>query len=230
MKRSEINAIMTDVIKFLDEHQFYLPPFAYWSLEDWNEKGPEISAIINNQLGWDITDFGSGNFDKIGLFLFTIRNGSLAEISKGGKPYCEKLLVSKENQVTPMHFHFSKMEDIINRGGGILQIQLHSSTAEAQLDDTPVTLSLDGVKSTFDAGAIVELRAGESITLPPYIYHTFWGKEGAGMVLIGEISTANDDRVDNQFLEEVKRFGDIDEDEPPLHLLYTDYAMFLRIP
>jgi D-lyxose ketol-isomerase len=33
------------------------------------------SKVINNMLGWDITDFGSGNFYRRGLFLFTLRNG-----------------------------------------------------------------------------------------------------------------------------------------------------------
>ena len=37
----------------------------------------------------------------------------------------------REEQVTPFHFHWNKMEDIINRGGGNLLIQLYNSTPTA---------------------------------------------------------------------------------------------------
>ena len=36
-------------------------------------------------------------------------------------------MIVEENQETPMHFHWSKMEDIINRGGGNLVIELFRS-------------------------------------------------------------------------------------------------------
>ena|SRR5690554_1431468 len=41
-------------------------------------------------LGWDITDFGSGEFYKRGLFLFTLRNGKY-KVDK--KPYAEKIMI-----------------------------------------------------------------------------------------------------------------------------------------
>jgi len=91
-------------------------------------------------------------------------------------------------------------------------------------------VSLDGVKRTFEAGAVVEIGRGESITMPPRLYHSFWGKAGTGTVLIGEVSSVNDDTVDNKFVEHVVRFDAIEEDEPPLHLLYQDYAKFLNVP
>ena len=68
-------------------------------------------------LGWDITDFGKGEYDRLGLLMFTIRNGSF-DNPKYVKPYAEKLLITEEEQITPYHFHWKKMEDIINRGGG----------------------------------------------------------------------------------------------------------------
>ncbi|TFG05656.1 MAG: D-lyxose/D-mannose family sugar isomerase [Promethearchaeota archaeon] len=122
MKRSEINQIMQDAVAFIQIQQFYLPKFAYWTIEDWKTKGTEVKEIIDNQLGWDITDFGMGDFYKTGLLLFTIRNGNFQDKTKYAKPYCEKLLIVQEQQVTPMHHHYFKKEDIINRGGGILQI------------------------------------------------------------------------------------------------------------
>ena len=148
MKRSEINAIMRSADAFIRSHGFHLPPFAYWTPDDWTHKGPEVREIVEHMLGWDITDFGQGNFAKTGLFLFTVRNGSPEALRTGkGKPYAEKIMIVDENQVTPMHFHWSKMEDIINRGGGRLAIQVYNATPAEDLDhDNPVILSVDGVE------------------------------------------------------------------------------------
>ncbi len=225
MKRSEINAIMQDANEFMRGHGFYLPPFAYWTPADWKNKGEEVREIVDRQLGWDITDFGSGDYAKIGLFIFTIRNGTLDALRVGrGKAYCEKVLVADVDQATPMHFHWAKTEDIINRGGGNLLIQLYNATDDDSLGESDVTVSIDGTKRTVKAGAIVTLCPGESITLTSRLYHKFWGAESR--VLIGEVSLVNDDNTDNRFYEPVGRFPEIEEDEPALHLLVTDYAKY----
>jgi D-lyxose ketol-isomerase len=226
MKRSEINAIMRSADDFIREHGFFLPPFAHWTGEDWRTKGPEAAEIVENQLGWDITDFGQGDFDKIGLFMFTVRNGSQRNLKTGkGKLYAEKLLIVDVDQVTPMHFHWTKMEDIINRGGGRLLIQLYNSTKNEDLDrETPVKVSLDGVVHTVEPGGVVELKPGESITLEPGMYHQFWGADGR--ILVGEVSLVNDDHKDNRFHGTIGRFPDIVEDEAPLYLLVNDYSLY----
>ncbi len=178
-------------------------------------------------MGWDITDFGQGNYAKIGLFIFTIRNGTLDALRAGrGKAYCEKILVTDVNQVTPLHFHWNKTEDIINRGGGKLVIELYNSTASEGLADSAVTVSVDGVRRSVKAGERVTLRPGESISLPDHLYHKFWAEESR--CLIGEVSLVNDDKTDNRFYEPIGRFPEIDEDEPPLHLLVNDYAKYYR--
>ncbi|MBI3922642.1 MAG: D-lyxose/D-mannose family sugar isomerase, partial [Armatimonadetes bacterium] len=123
MKRSEINQLLREATEFLGHHWFQLPPFAFWTPAEWQLKGHECDEIRENMLGWDVTDFGQGNFEKVGLLVFTIRNGN-ATNPRYTKSYAEKLLVVRENQVTPMHFHWSKMEDIINRGGGNLMVRL----------------------------------------------------------------------------------------------------------
>ena len=47
MKRSEINAIIREAIDFLGEHKFLLPPFAYFTPEEWAEKkGIELKKSI----------------------------------------------------------------------------------------------------------------------------------------------------------------------------------------
>jgi len=224
MKRSEINRIMRSADKFIRSRGFYLPPFAYWTHEDWQAKGPEVAEIVENNLGWDITDFGQGDFYRFGLFLFTIRNGNL-KTAKDGKSYAEKLMIVETGQITPMHFHWSKAEDIINRGGGNLAIQLYNSTADELLDrESTVYVSTDGVTRTLLPGSIVRLSPGESITLTRGLYHKFWAEEER--TLVGEVSSVNDDTVDNRFYEQIGRFPNIEDDEPPLYLLVGDYARF----
>jgi D-lyxose ketol-isomerase len=226
MKRSEINNLILQAKGFMAEHRFALPPFAFWSPDDWKAKSAECREIAHAQLGWDITDFGSGEFAKIGLLLFTVRNGTLSPDARTAKTYAEKIMIVREGQVTPCHFHHQKMEDIINRGGGVLVIQLWNATAGNKLDAGEVVVSLDGVQKCVRAGGTVSLQPGESITLPPRLYHKFWGLAGKGMVLVGEVSRVNDDHTDNRFFEKVGRFPAIEEDQLPLHLLVTDYGRY----
>jgi len=222
MKRSELNQIMKDAVQFIDEMNFKLPPFVFWSAEEWKTKGHEYDEIRDNMLGWDITDFGSGDYSKIGLLMITIRNGNFSD-EKYDKPYAEKLLIVEEEQITPYHFHWKKMEDIINRGGGNLIIKMYNSTEDGQFADTPVTVYSDGRTYEIPAGGTVTLKPGESITLKCGQYHKFWGEKGTGKILVGEVSKVNDDRVDNRFYEPTGRFPEIEEDESPLYLLGNEY-------
>ncbi len=225
MKRSELNLIMKDTLAFCEKMNFFLPPFVYWTPQDWSTKGEECREIIENQLGWDITDFGSGDFYREGLMMITLRNGNFASqmTPTPSKPYAEKLLIVRDGQVTPMHYHYHKYEDIINRGGGNLLIRLYNKTEDDQLDDTPVQIIIDGVLHTVAPGEVIRLTPGESVSLVNGMYHTFWGEPGTGTILVGEVSKVNNDYVDNHFLDAQGRFPDIEEDEEPLHLLYTEY-------
>jgi len=226
LKRSEINAILRSADAFIRSHGFHLPPFAYWSPNDWASKGPEVREIVEHMLGWDITDFGKGDFAQTGLFLFTVRNGSPEALRTGqGKPYAEKIMIVDENQLTPMHFHWSKTEDIINRAGGRLAIQVYNATPTEDLDrDNPVTLSVDGVERILPAGGTLYLHPGESVTLLPYNYHSFWAV--SERTLVGEVSVVNDDTRDNRFLEPLGRFPAIEEDEEPLFPLCNEYRKY----
>ncbi len=224
MKRSEINQILRNAKAFMAEKKFILPPWSDWSVDDWKRNKADALEITDNMLGWDITDFGSGDFYKRGLFLFTIRNGKF-NVDK--KPYAEKIMIVEENQETPMHYHWSKMEDIINRGGGNLVIELYNATSDNKLENTPVHFRTDGIKRSVPAGGKVILKPGESICLEPGMYHRFYGEPGKGKVLVGEVSAVNDDTSDNCFYEPVGRFPVIEEDEAPLHLLVSDYQKFI---
>jgi D-lyxose ketol-isomerase len=225
MKRSEVNKIIEEAKDIIHKYNITLPPFGYWTPEDWEGKGEECLEIKDCMLGWDITDFGSKQFDKTGLAVFTLRNGHQNLEQYSYKTYCEKLLIIREEQVTPMHFHWYKVEDIINRAGGNLVIELYNSTDDEKLADTDVEVSLDGVRVKLSAGAKVVLKAGESITLPSGLYHRFWAEKGKGTLIAGEVSKVNDDKSDNRFLDKAGRFPEIEEDCPPLHYLCNEYPI-----
>ena len=223
MKRSEINAVIRDADAFLRLSGFYLPPFASWTLEDWQLKREFADEIIDRRLGWDVTDFGQGDYQKVGLCVFTLRNGSPENlVTHRGKTYAEKILIVDRGQITPMHFHRVKMEDIINRGGGKLIVQLYNSTPDEGLDSTEVVVSMDGLKHTVQAGGTVILHPGQSITIPQYCYHAFWADDSR--TLVGEVSMVNDDNLDNRFYEEMDRFTLVEEDELSFRLLVSDYT------
>ena len=219
MRRYEINAVISEALAFFDLMKFYLPAWGYWSPEEWKENRDKCNEIFESGLGWDLTDFGSDDFHGTGLLLFTLRNGNLI---RDHKSYAEKIMIVEESQVTPMHFHWSKMEDIINRGGGNLVIELCASDDKEDYADHSFEVSMDGIRRTCKPGEKVSLSPGESITLQQGLYHKFYGEKGKGKVLVGEVSAVNDDHSDNRFYDAV-RFPAIEEDEPPTYLLASDY-------
>ncbi|MGM9653242.1 MAG: D-lyxose/D-mannose family sugar isomerase [Eubacteriales bacterium] len=221
MKRSEINRYLRQAEKAFVQAGFALPPFARLPAGAWENLGHEYDEIRENMLGWDITDFGSGDFEKCGLLLLTMRNGKIGD--PDSKTYAEKLMYVLEEQLTVLHFHWKKMEDIINRGGGNLLVQVYLSEPDGSLSDADVPVMRDGVRSVVPAGAVLRLTPGESITMQRGLYHTFWGEKGSGPVIVGEVSMVNDDVSDNRFYKPAGRFPAVEEDEAPLYLLCNEY-------
>ncbi len=225
MKRSEINNVIKKFEKILEEYKVSIPPFCYWNYEQWCEKNNEYDEIRDNQLGWDITDFGLNSFNEVGFSLITLRNGNQKD-DRYEKPYAEKLLMLFENQRAPMHYHAYKCEDIINKGGGTLIISVYNAEKDGSLSKDDVIINTDGRSYKAPAGTKVYLKPGESITIWPYQYHDF-AVEG-GDVLIGEVSMCNDDVNDNFFYAPIGRFPEIEEDESPYRLLCTEYPKFIK--
>ena len=232
MKRSQINAAILYVMDALKKNQFPLPPFAYYTPEQWKSVGESEEEIIDNMLGWDITDFGYGDFSRIGLSVFTFRNGNFYQKEKYPKCYAEKILYVMDGQILPFHYHWSKMEDIINRGGGDLEITLYNAVKEdfddmqgglngrpGSFADTDVVTTIDGKKTIVPAGGKIILHPGQSVTLTPGQYHQWQGVPGSGDVILFEVSATNDDNVDNRFYRSGQRIPDIEEDEAPKYLM-----------
>lgn len=224
MKRSRVNEILREGEAFIRSFGFALPPFARWSPAELLAARDTAPGVLGGRLGWDLTDYGQGRWDELGLLLFTIRNGSRAPGS--ARVYAEKVMVSRRDQLAPMHRHVAKAEDIIHRGGGELVIELFASAPDGSIDErAPVEVPCDGRAVRLPPGGLLRLRAGESVTLLPGAWHAFWA-EGAD-VLIGEVSTVNDDLTDNVFREPIGRFPTVEDDEPPVHLLVSDYDAWL---
>jgi D-lyxose ketol-isomerase len=228
MKRSEINDIIRESDAFIRSFGFLLPPFAYWSPETFQARRASAAGILEGRLGWDITDYGLGKYLETGLFLFTTRNGRQQDLASGrGMLYAEKIMIVKQKQYCPMHRHVIKAEDIINRGGGALAVELFMSDADGNIDaEAEVEVATDGVLRHLKAGTVIALEPGESVTLLPGMWHAFWGERAD--VLVGEVSTVNDDVTDNIFRDPIGRFPAIEEDADPLHLLVSDYDAYFK--
>ena len=207
MKRSKINTIITQSIAYLNTSKFYLPEWAYWTYDIWQRNKEYCKEIFSYAMGWDVTDSG-GSFEKNGMVLFTIRNGLP---NTDTHPYCEKIIIMQSEQVCPYHYHKTKIEDIINRGNGTLGFRLLQVNTENEITQDDVVVSVDGMYKTLAPKEEFVLQPGQSITLPQYCAHMFYPKDEN--VLIGEVSTVNDDNTDNYFLDEVSRFPTVEEDE-----------------
>ncbi|MET3659936.1 D-lyxose/D-mannose family sugar isomerase [Aquamicrobium ahrensii] len=227
MKRSRVNETIREGDAFIRSFGYVMPPFAYWSPGEMQQRRTVSAGVFDGRLGWDITDYGQGKFDELGLFLFTVRNGRFEDMKKGvGMLYAEKIMISRKDQLSPMHRHVIKAEDIINRGGGKLVLELFMPDEEGGIDlHAEVTVPVDGSIRRLPAGGLLKLDPGESVTLLPGVWHAFWA-EGAD-VLIGEVSTVNDDLTDNVFRDPIGRFSEIEEDVEPVHLLVSDYQKWL---
>lgn len=214
MKRSAINKSLQKAEATLAEYRWALPEWASWSLADHKANAAQSAWLRERQLGWDVTDFGGGDFDRRGLGLFCVRNGMQGP---NERPYAEKLLFVGVDQETPFHAHKQKLEDIMVRGGGTLCIEF---TAQgAVLDVVETSVRIDGAEFPL-YGQVHRLKAGQSITVPRGVQHRFWG-EGSP-VFAAEVSQCNDDLTDNHFLEPLGRFSEIEEDEPAYRLLWNE--------
>lgn len=223
LKRSLIEKAITEAISFFKEHNYPLPPFAYWTVEDWAKPRPEAAELIATRIGWDVTDFDSGDFVNIGRTIFTLRNGKHGSTDYP-KSYAQKVMFLKEGQYSVIHYHKSKMEDIINNGGGKIAICFWKAQKDNSLSNEPLTLQIDGCARVLQPGEELLLAPGQSVSIPPFTYHKFWAKQGTGHVLSMEVSSVCDDLTDNFWYQQAKRFPEIEEDAPRVHVLCSEYG------
>jgi len=225
MKRSQINHAIKRAMGRMKEYKISLPCFGYWTKEDWENQKDISSRVRERMLGWDVTDFGQGDFNHCGATLFTVRNGDKDD-SEQKMPYAEKYIILSDEteQEIPLHYHILKSEDIINRGGGILVVELYNKTEDGDLDkENDVVVYTDSIKNVLKPGEPIEIAPGDSITLEPFVYHRFYAKKDEGLLIVGEVSKVNDDNTDNVFFKESKCFSEVEEDEAITYPLVNEY-------
>jgi len=201
-----------------------LPQFASFGYElyDTPEAQHTMCALMDRGLGWHVTDWGSGDYTKQGTVLLTLRNGSLDERDQGsGQTYAEKLIYLRDGQGIPYHFHKRKTEDIINRSGGTLNLEVSVKADDSSLGSGEVELLQAGVTRTVGSGEPLSLKPGESVQIPTLVYHRLWAAEN--YVVVGEVSSVNDDATDNYFLEDGSSYAGIADDATPRYRLVNEY-------
>lgn len=231
LNRARVEASIALARKVFGLFKIALPRYANWTAADWDTVGSDYDEVRDCMLGWDVTDFGSNKFEQIGRTLFTLRNGNLHD-SRYPKSYAEKLILDPEGQRAPAHFHLTKREDIINRGGGNILVQLTRVNDDNQPIGGTHSVQVDGCMRRIGSGETVRLEPGESLCIPPRTIHQFWGEEGTGYridgigyTVSGEVSTVCDDLKDNFFLADMTRFPRILEDAPRIHYLCNEYPV-----
>ncbi len=241
LKRSVVNQNIRKVRNYMRERGIPLPPFADYSIEDWKNISEEEMEIIDNMLGWDVTDFGMGNFDEYGLVLFVLRNGNVKLAEKYPKTYCEKFFLLKAGQKIPSEYHWYRTEDIINRGTGVFEVTLYNAAKEdfedhealgkginGIYDTSDVEVVMDGKKLYIPAGGKLRVHPGQSITFTPGMYHQLVALPKYGDCLMFEVSTASDDSIDKRSSAEGKRYNGIEDDAEMEFVTSSDYKTILR--
>ena len=189
MKRSQINLAYRRACASFARHHWTLPP----------------------RPAWDITDFGRGNFDRLGLTLVNLAHEP---------EYCEKLMYARRGQLTPCHMHRIKKEDIICRVGE-LALRLWPAKPGTARAMAPLKVAVNRRLRAVRAGRLLRLKAGSRVTLRPGVWHEFYPVSRE--CIIGEVSTANDDAQDNFFLDPaIGRFPGIEENAKPLVRLISE--------
>ncbi len=193
---------------------FRLPPFAYLMPSEWLTKSASYSELRHNGLGWMCTDFGA---DHGAVIRFILRRGD-PEAEKYRKPYSEEIFMCRKGTSVPPHCHLSRMQDIVNRGGGVLTVRILGTRKGME----NVTLRKDGFTFTVHQYGLVKLCEGESLTIPAGCIHEICAD--GDDVAVSEISTFMCITSDDYFtVRKPARSLKLEEDEPPYRLLISDY-------
>ncbi len=83
MKRSFIDARIEAMAALCERYGVRLPPFAWWSEENYRAAPEAARRITQASLGWNIVEFRPGAFAAEGLGVFTLRMGDWRQLAPG---------------------------------------------------------------------------------------------------------------------------------------------------
>ena len=229
MKRSTINTIMAEADDLIRKHGFVLPPFAYWTPEDFKGRSATRASRDRRALRLGHHRLRRRAVRRDGPVPVHPAQWPVWQICKrgGGMCYAEKLLISRQDQLSPMHTHVIKAEDIINRGGATLVVELFGSDDAGQFRRGSRWNGLAAMASGAITSPAKNCASRPEKASPCGPATGTPSGATAATCLIGEVSTVNDDETDNIFREPIGRFANIEEDVAPTHLLVSDYRTWL---
>ena len=223
MKRSELNRYIAEADAFFAKNHFMLPPFAQWTPQEWETKGPEVNEIRDPATGLGRDGFRFGRLPPDRPHGLHATNG-LSPDGEPSKVYAEKIIYVREGQVTPFHYHASRMVDTLTEAGREARWWFHFTFhPRRRTRGNPSLCFLRWSSVSCRRGRCGDAGSGQSVTLPPFLYHTFYAVDGDA--LIGEVSSLNNDDTDNFFLDKLPRYPAVVEDEAPTRLLCTEYHL-----
>jgi D-lyxose ketol-isomerase len=225
MKRSEINRRIEEAIDFIGKAGIVLPYHAHWNFKSWYQNGDLAEELRKRAIGWNITDFGSDNFLKTGVILYTPSNGIFDPVTNTplDQTYAHRYFILRDGQEIMTEHHATKIEDIIVFAGAELKVELHNVGPNEELDTAKeVRIMRNRIWESCTPGTVITLVSGERIRFEPRHYHRPWGYGGA--VLVEEVSMVTDDLKESRHLPEAKPmvFAQIEEDAQPIYLLCTE--------
>jgi len=211
VKRSEIDAAIERAIGNANKLGVALPKWADWHPAQF-DAGAE--GIRDQRLGWKVIDFGVGDFQHCGLVLFALcapltddfgaplTNSQLVGAYEYPvTAFSRKYLFVQAGQTEPHHFHRQKRrKEVSVVAGGSVHFELAWADSDTALSATrDVNIQVDGIWHHLPANGEIDLKPGETITLPANLSHIIKVLPGGCDVILLETSTANNDSSDNIF-------------------------------
>ena len=132
MKRSRVNEIIREADAFIRSFGYVMPPFAYWTPDELQGAPAAPASSTPGSAGTSPTTARATSTSSACSCSPCATAAPPISPRGSGMLYAEKIMISRKDQLSPMHRHDVKAEDIINRGGGTLVLELFSRDADGR--------------------------------------------------------------------------------------------------
>ena len=118
-------------------------PLAHWTAEDFAKAAATARYLRDHQMGRDVTDFGCGTFPGAASPSSACATAFRATQQQA---LCGEALDRRRGTGDADDRHRVKMEDIINRAGGVLMLEFAHADTGGNVTNTPVVVHVDGAR------------------------------------------------------------------------------------